>query len=81
MFFYFSMGIAGAIATTWGMAHWMLNGYSPWIWGLPLAFLIMASAYGAGRVGESLGREQVLQLKSFLAESLELPGIGWPNLE
>jgi hypothetical protein len=81
MFFYFSMGIAGAIATTWGLAHWMLNGYSPMIWGLPVAFVIMATAYGAGRVGESLGRDQVMQLKAFLAKALDLPGIAWPGME
>ena len=74
MFIYFSIGILGVIASVWGVSHWMLGGYSPLIWGLPVAFLIMATAYGAGRVGESLGKDQVLLEKRFLQEVIREAG-------
>ena len=74
MFIYFSIGILGVIASVWGVSHWMLGGYSPLIWGLPVAFVVMATAYGAGRVGETLGKEQVALQKRFLQEVIQEAG-------
>lgn len=70
MFAYFSIGIAGFFITSYGISRYMLGEYSPALWGLPLAAIIMATAYQAGKFGEKLGAEQVDYLKSFVSKAV-----------
>lgn len=72
MLVYFSIGGAGLAASTYGFSKYMLNEYSPLIWALPVAVLFMLTAYKAGKYGESLGKEQIELLKSFVQRSFDL---------
>lgn len=70
MFVYFSIGIAGFFITSYGISRYMLGEYSHALWGLPLAAIIMATAYQAGKFGEKLGAEQVDYLKGFVSKAV-----------
>lgn len=71
MLVYFSVGVAGLGASTYGFSKYMLNEYSPFLWGLPLAIIFMLSAYKAGKFGESLGKDQVDLLKAFIEKVVD----------
>lgn len=72
IFFYFSFGVAGFFVSSYGFSKWMLGEYSHWIWALPVAALIIATTYKAGKMGDCLGTVQIEQLKDFVKEALEL---------
>lgn len=70
MFVYFSIGISGFFITSYGISRYMMDEYSHALWGLPLAAIIMATAYQAGKFGENLGAEQVDYLKGFVSKAV-----------
>lgn len=75
MFVYFSIGIAGFFATSYGISRYMVGESSLTIYGLPVAILMMLTAYLAGKFGERLGEDQVKMLQDFVRAAVE------PNLE
>ncbi len=68
IFFYFLIGVIGFGITTHGVSEWMLGEYNHYVWGLPVAIMIMLSSYFAGKLGERLGQDQIEQFKDFIAE-------------
>lgn len=70
MFVYFSIGLAGFFLTSYGISRYMVGEYSHALWGLPLAALVMLTAYQAGKFGERLGAEQVEDLKHFVRKAI-----------
>jgi hypothetical protein len=70
MFIYFSIGLIGFFATSYGISRYMVEDSSLAIWGLPVAAIIMLTAYQAGKFGERLGAEQVEILKQFVREAV-----------
>ena len=72
MFIYFSIGALGFFISAFGISHWMLGQYSHTVLALPIAALIMATAYLAGKQGEKLGHDQIEILKQFVRDVLDL---------
>ena len=72
MFIYFSIGAIGFFVSAFGISHWMLGKYSHTVLALPIAALIMLTAYLAGKQGEKLGHDQIEVLKQFIRDVLEL---------
>ncbi|MBI1307178.1 MAG: hypothetical protein GC181_11300 [Bacteroidetes bacterium] len=72
MFIYFSIGVSGFILSVYGISHWMLGEHNIWVYALPVAALIMATAYKAGKYGESLGADQIEILKQFVRDALNM---------
>ncbi|MEM9527934.1 MAG: hypothetical protein AAGA31_15070, partial [Bacteroidota bacterium] len=72
MFVYFSIGIAGFFITSYGISRYMVGEFSYAIWGLPIAALIMLTAYQAGKFGERLGADQVELLKDFVRQAVKV---------
>lgn len=70
MFVYFSIGVAGFFITSYGISRYMVGERSVAIYGLPLAAVIMLTAYQAGQFGERLGAEQVDWLKHFVRDAV-----------
>ncbi|MFT5998986.1 MAG: hypothetical protein ACI81P_001442 [Neolewinella sp.] len=70
MFICFSIGFIGFFATSYGISRYMVEDFSLAIWGLPVAVLIMLTAYQAGKFGERLGAHQVEVLKQFVREAV-----------
>jgi hypothetical protein len=70
MFIYFSVGIAGFFATSYGISRYMVGEFSWAVWSLPVAALFMLTAYQAGKFGERLGAEQVDMLKHFVRKAV-----------
>lgn len=72
MFFYFSIGIIGFIISCYGVPRLMLGEYTHTVWAFPISFLVMLTAYKAGKYGEKKGAEQVEILKQFIRDALKL---------
>lgn len=70
MFVYFSIGLIGFFATSYGISRYMVGDFSLAIWGLPVAAIIMLTAYQAGQFGERLGADQVELLKQFVRDAV-----------
>ncbi len=70
MFVYFSIGVAGFFITSYGISRYMVGESSLALYGLPLAAVIMLTAYMAGQLGEKLGADQVEMLKHFVREAV-----------
>ncbi|WP_020570358.1 hypothetical protein [Neolewinella persica] len=70
MFVYFSIGVSGFFLTSYGISRYMVGDSSLAIYGLPLAAVIMLTAYQAGKFGERLGAEQVEMLKHFVKDAV-----------
>ena len=70
MFIYFSIGGIGFFISAFGISHWMLGKFSPTVLALPIAALIMLTAYRAGKYGEKLGADQIEVLKQFVRDAL-----------
>ena len=70
MFIYFSVGATGFFVSAFGVSRWMLGEFSYLVLALPLAILIMLTAYRAGKLGERLGADQVDVLKEFVRDAL-----------
>ena len=72
MFFYFLIGTLGFFISSFGLAKWSLGEYSITIWAVPIALLIMLTAYAAGKLGEKLGKDQVELLTKFVKVNLQV---------
>jgi len=70
MFVYFSIGVSGFFLTSYGISRYMVEDSSLAIYGLPLAAVVMLTAYQAGRFGERLGADQVDMLKHFVGKAV-----------
>ena len=65
MFIYFSIGIMGLFASLYGLSKQTLGESSLFVWGFPVALVIMSTAYLASKSGEKIGAEQISLLKDF----------------
>ncbi len=70
MFVYFSIGVAGFFITSYGISRYMVGESTLAVYGLPVAAIIMLTAYQAGQFGERLGADQVEMLKHFVREAV-----------
>ena len=72
MFFYFLIGTFGFLLSSYGLSKWSLGEYSLTLWAFPFSFLIMLTAFIAGKFGERLGKDQVKLLSDFVKNSLNI---------
>lgn len=70
MFIYFTIGVLGFFASSYGIIQWTLGNYSHLVLVLPLTIILLLTAYGVGKYGESLAKEQIEILKQFLRNAL-----------
>lgn len=70
MFIYFVIGVIGFAFSSYGISVWMLGKYTLYVWGFPIALLIMLSAYKVGKYGEQLGKDQMEDLKAFIRDAI-----------
>ncbi len=74
LFIYAVIGIIGLMTSLYGLSKWSLGEFSFALFGLPIAFILMSSAYLTSKYGEKLGHEQVEILKGFLRGALKVHG-------
>jgi hypothetical protein len=68
MFLAFGLGFALLVGLSWGYAQWVLD-RPPWaLLSLPAAVILGGGLYGASVLGQSLGAEQMVQLRTALDE-------------
>ena len=70
MFIYFLIGIAGFFISSFGFSKLLLGEYSNLVLALPIAIVIMLSAYGVGKYGEHLANDQIEMLKQFVRDAV-----------
>lgn len=69
VFIYFAIGILGLFASIYGFSKQSLGETSLFVWGLPVALLLMSTAYFMSKTGEKLGTSQIEMLKTFFRDS------------
>jgi hypothetical protein len=70
MFIYFFIGVLGFFISSFGIAKLLLGEYSNWILALPIAILFMLTAFGTGKYGEHLAKDQIIILKQFVRDAV-----------
>lgn len=70
IFIYFFIGVSGFFLSAKGVAKLMLGEYSHWILAIPFSILLMLSAYGVGKYGEYLAKDQIEILKKFVRKAV-----------
>ncbi len=71
LFIYAVIGIIGLMITLYGLSKWSLGEFSLALFGMPVALVLMSSAYLTSKYGEKLGHNQVEILKDFLRNILK----------
>lgn len=71
LFFYLAVGLVGMVFSMYGFSKWSLGTFSYAIYGLPVALVVMSTAYFMGKSGEKLGEDQILILKQFFKAALK----------
>lgn len=72
MFVYFAIGILGFFISCFGVPKVMSGEFSPLILALPIAIILMLTAYQAGKYGERLGADQIEMLKNIVREAISI---------
>ncbi|TRX52685.1 hypothetical protein FNH22_21700 [Fulvivirga sp. M361] len=72
MFIYFSVGIVGFFISSFGLSKWLLGEYSHLLLAFPIAVLFMLTAYLTGRYGKKLAKDQIVILKQFVRDAVNL---------
>jgi hypothetical protein len=68
MFLAFGLGFALLVGLSWAYAQWVLE-RPPWaLLSLPAALILGAGLYAASVLGQSLGAEQMIQLRTALED-------------
>lgn len=70
VFIYFVIGVVGFLISSIGVSRLMLGEYSAFLLAIPVAILLMLSAYRVGKYGESLAADQIEILKQFIRDAI-----------
>lgn len=70
-FIYSSLALITTFGGIFGLVQYNESGSSPWLWVIPIGFVLISSAFIAAKFGQRKGRDQMLHLISFLYHSLE----------
>ena len=67
---YAVMTFCGITGLLFGLVQWSLD-WSPWaLWSVPIAALMIGSVYVVALIGQRLGHDQMVPLRTFLDQSL-----------
>jgi len=67
---YAAITFATLFASMFGFVQYSNNGYSAWLWFLPIGILLISSIFITAKIGQRKGRDQMLHLVSFAYHSL-----------
>lgn len=70
-FIYFSVGTVGFFVASYGMTKILIGGKSNLVYVFPIAIIFMLTAYGTGKYGERLAKDQIEILKQFVRDAIE----------
>lgn len=73
-FIYTSILLVTLFSGFYGWAQYSVEGYSAWLWIVPLGILGLSSAFIASKIGQRKGRNQMLHLISFVYHELSKMG-------
>ncbi len=72
MFFYAAVGFFTLMGLMYGMSQLLIH-HAPWaLWSVPIGLLLLLVIHLIAQTGRSLGREQMIILRNFYMETLEL---------
>ncbi|MFA7273664.1 MAG: hypothetical protein WC044_07330 [Crocinitomicaceae bacterium] len=70
-FIYAAIAVATLFASMFGFVQYAQSGYSPWLWVIPIGFVLVSSAFIVAKMGQKKGRDQMLYLVSFIYHALD----------
>jgi hypothetical protein len=53
-----------------GMVQYQMDGYSPWLWVIPIGLLTFSTVFITSKMGQKKGRDEMLHLVSFVYHKL-----------
>lgn len=68
---YAAITLSTLFATMFGFVQYANNGYSAWLWFLPIGIILISSIFISAKIGQQKGRDQMLHLVSFTYHSLD----------
>ncbi|WP_198144999.1 hypothetical protein [Microscilla marina] len=71
MFIYFAVGTLGLFISSFAFSKILMGGSSSLIAVFPLTIVFLLTAYGVGKYGEKLAKDQVELLKDFVREVVD----------
>jgi hypothetical protein len=69
-FIYIAIGVSGFFLTSYAGAQMSLGQPSWMIWAFPVSIVVMSTAYGTSKYGQSLGKGQIKEMKDYLNRAL-----------
>lgn len=72
VFFYSAIGFLTLLGLLFGLSQMMLKMEAYGLWIVPVGLLLMAGLFIMSKVGQSMGRQQMHQLREFLAKAVGL---------
>lgn len=70
VFIYFVIGVSGFFISSYGIVEYSMGRPSKLIYGFPITFLLLLSAYRVSKYGESLASDQMALFKEFVNKGL-----------
>jgi hypothetical protein len=68
MFCAFALGFGLLVGASWGYAQWAMGVTPRALYSIPLVLALSAALYGVSLVGQRLGREQMVSLRTTLGD-------------
>ena len=66
-----AIGVLGLFGGMYGFSQWQLGKPSYWLWAVPVALVLAGAVFGAAKLGQLKGRDQMEHLVRFLERSLK----------
>ncbi len=67
---YAAIIIVISFAGMFGMVQYQMDGYSPWLWVIPIGLLTFSTVFITSKMGQKKGRDEMLHLVSFVYHKL-----------
>jgi hypothetical protein len=71
LFMYGVVSLLGLFGGMYGLTLWQMGKGNNWLWTFPIALFLLISIFIAAKIGQQIGREQMLLLINFLNQTLQ----------
>ncbi len=74
LFLYASISLIVLFGGMYGLTQWQMNKPTLWLWIIPIGIVLLVGVYIAAKIGQSIGKEQMLHLIRFTHHALNKDG-------
>lgn len=74
LFLYASISLLVLFGGMYGLTQWQMDKPTLWLWIIPIGLILLLGVYVAAKIGQSIGKTQMLHLISFTHHALNADG-------